>query len=86
VSKRAGRVFFDAGMNARVKTLSAPYSVRGVPGAPVAMPLEWDALAGASPLDYTIATAPVALAARGDVWSRVLRKKQDLAEVIRGGL
>jgi DNA primase len=30
VSKRTGRIFFDAGMNARVKTLTAPYSTRGI--------------------------------------------------------
>jgi bifunctional non-homologous end joining protein LigD len=86
ISKRTGRIFFDAGMNARVKTLSAPYSVRGIPGAFVAMPLDWHDLAQAMPSDYTMSTVPALVAKRGDIWSDVLHEKQDIAAVLRAGL
>lgn len=83
VSKRSGKIFFDAGMNARVKTLSAPYCVRGVAGAPVAMPLDWEDLPAAMPLDYTLSTTPRIFEERGDVWANILQEKQDIAAVLR---
>ena len=86
VSRRAGRIFFDAGMNARVKTLAAPYSTRGIAGAPVAMPLEWDEVGRANPLDYTLATVPRILERRGDIWARLSEAKQDIAAVLRVGV
>ena len=85
VGGRTGRIFFDYGMNARVKTLIAPYSPRGAPGAPVAMPIAWSALPDAMPLDYTMETVPALLARDGDLWAQGLRKPQDLASVIGGG-
>jgi len=85
VGGRTGRIFFDYGMNARVKTLIAPYSPRAAPGAPVAMPIEWTALPDAMPLDYTMETVPELLARDGDLWASVLRKPQDLGSVIGAG-
>jgi bifunctional non-homologous end joining protein LigD len=82
VSARAGRIFFDYGMNARVKTLIAPYSPRGVPGAPVAMPIDWSALPDAMPLDFTIDNVPRLLERYGDLWADVLGDKQDLARIV----
>jgi bifunctional non-homologous end joining protein LigD len=82
VSKRTGKIFFDANMNARVKTLVAPYSARAVAGAPVAMPLTWKELERASPLDYTIANVPQLLAKRGDLWTDMPYAKQDLEQVL----
>lgn len=38
---RQGRLFLDTGRNAYAQTAVAPYAVRGRPGAPVAVPLEW---------------------------------------------
>jgi bifunctional non-homologous end joining protein LigD len=83
-TRRAGKVFFDYTMNVRVKTLSAPYSVRTVPGAPVSMPLTWKALAKAHPLDYTMASVPALLAKHGDLWSDIADQKQDLAKILGG--
>jgi bifunctional non-homologous end joining protein LigD len=80
--RRTGKVFFDYTMNIRVKTLSAPYSVRAVPGAPVSMPLTWKALEKAQPLDYTMANVPALLAKKGDLWEDILTAKQDLAKVL----
>jgi bifunctional non-homologous end joining protein LigD len=81
---RTGKIFFDANMNARVKTLVAPYSARAVPGAPVAMPLEWSELATATPLDYTIENVPGLLEKRGDLWRDFERRKQDIARALSG--
>jgi bifunctional non-homologous end joining protein LigD len=83
VSKRTGKIFFDANMNARVKTLVAPYSARAVLGAPVAMPLTWAELERASPLDYTMSSVPRLLANRGDLWAAILDAKQDLERILR---
>jgi bifunctional non-homologous end joining protein LigD len=81
-TRRTGKVFMDFAMNVRVKTLSAPYSVRAVPGAAVSMPIAWDALEHAHPLDYTIANVPAILERHGDIWSGMLARKQDLAKVL----
>jgi bifunctional non-homologous end joining protein LigD len=83
--RRTGKVFFDYTMNIRVKTLSAPYSVRAVPGAPVSMPLTWKALEKARPLDYTMANVPALLAKKGDLWKDILEEKQDLMKVLGDG-
>jgi bifunctional non-homologous end joining protein LigD len=72
----------DYNMNVRVKTLSAPYSVRGLPGAPVSMPLTWKELASAQPLDYTMRNVAELLAKRDDVWRNPLEAKQDLARIL----
>ena len=78
VPKRTGKIFMDYNMNVRGKTLNSAYSPRGAPGAPVSMPLTWEELAGAHPLDFTIANAPERLAATGDRWGNVLQQKQSL--------
>jgi bifunctional non-homologous end joining protein LigD len=78
VPKRTGKIFMDYNMNVRGKTLNVAYSPRGAAGAPVSMPLTWDELAGAHPLDFRIANAAGFLTPAGDRWRDVLRKKQSL--------
>jgi bifunctional non-homologous end joining protein LigD len=78
VPKRTGKIFMDYNMNVRGKTLNAAYSPRGAPGAPVSMPLGWEELAGAHPLDFTILNAAERLAQTGDRWSEALTRKQSL--------
>lgn len=39
---RAGRLYLDVQRNAYAQTAVAPYTVRSLPGAPVAMPLTWE--------------------------------------------
>jgi bifunctional non-homologous end joining protein LigD len=79
VDKRTGKVFIDYNMNARGKSMPAPYSPRGLPGAPVSMPLTWRELARGYPPDWRIDTALARLARRGDAWEDVPKDKQDLA-------
>lgn len=82
VPKRTGKIFMDYNMNVRGKTLNVAYSPRGEIGAPVSMPLEWEELAGAHPLDFTIRNAPDRLARTGDRWNDALARKQSLEEAL----
>lgn len=82
IPKRTGKIFMDYNMNVRGKTLNVAYSPRGEPGAPVSMPLEWEELAGAHPLDFTIGNAPDRLARTGDRWRDALEHKQDLEKAL----
>jgi bifunctional non-homologous end joining protein LigD len=55
---RVGRIFVDYLRNSRGATAIAPYSMRARPGAPVATPVEWDALDQIKPETLTMATLP----------------------------
>jgi bifunctional non-homologous end joining protein LigD len=83
VPKRTGKIFMDYNMNVRGKTLNVAYSPRGEPGAPVSMPLTWEELAGAHPLDFRITNAAQRLARTGDRWRDALKEKQDLERALR---
>jgi bifunctional non-homologous end joining protein LigD len=78
VPKRTGKIFMDYNMNVRGKTLNVAYSPRGAPGAPVSMPLSWEELAKAHPLDFRITNAAERLAETGDRWREALTRKQSL--------
>ncbi|MBL8542031.1 MAG: ATP-dependent DNA ligase, partial [Betaproteobacteria bacterium] len=78
VPKRTGKIFMDYNMNVRGKTLNVAYSPRGVPGAPVSMPLTWEELAQAHPLDFRIPNVVQRVAATGDRWREALTRKQSL--------
>ncbi|MEE9271647.1 MAG: non-homologous end-joining DNA ligase [Candidatus Krumholzibacteria bacterium] len=66
---RKGRVLVDIYRNRQFQTIVAPYSVRGLPGAPVSTPLSWDALAGISdPTELNIHSVPDAVISGGDPW------------------
>ena len=80
VEKRTGKIFIDYNMNVRGKTLNVAYSPRGVPGAPVSMPLSWEELEGAEPMDFTIKDVPSRLEKSGDRWHDVLEIKQSLTK------
>ena len=82
VPKRAGKIFFDHNMNVRGKTLNVAYSPRGVAGAPVSMPLTWDELEKAHPLDFRITNVLPRLARTGDRWKDALTRKQDIGRVL----
>jgi bifunctional non-homologous end joining protein LigD len=80
VEKRTGKIFIDYNMNVRGKTLNVAYSPRGVPGAPVSMPLTWEELEAAEPMDFTIRNVPDRLEKNDDRWHDVLEAKQSLTK------
>jgi bifunctional non-homologous end joining protein LigD len=69
-------------MNARGKTLNVAYSPRGAAGAPVSMPLTWDELKTAHPLDFRIAHAAARVEQTGDRWRDALTRKQSLERAL----
>jgi bifunctional non-homologous end joining protein LigD len=82
VPKRTGKIFMDYNMNVRGKTLNVAYSPRGAPGAPVSMPLTWDELAKAHPLDFRLTNAAEFLAGSEDRWRDALVRKQSLERAL----
>jgi len=81
IPKRTGKIFIDSNMNVRSKTLNSAYSPRALPGAPVSMPLTWDELAKAHPMDFRMWNVFERLERQGDVWREVIGLKQDLHRV-----
>jgi bifunctional non-homologous end joining protein LigD len=69
--KRGDRLFLDINRNAYQQHAVAPYSLRALPGAPVAAPLEWsEALASDwDPQRWTLGNLFRRLAQRDDPWS-----------------
>jgi bifunctional non-homologous end joining protein LigD len=81
VEKRTDKIFIDYNMNVRGKTLNVAYSPRGVPGAPVSMPLTWEELEAAEVMDFTLLSAPTRLEKTGDRWQDALTEKYNLSRV-----
>lgn len=67
-ARRAERVFVDWLRNSPAQTAIAPYSVRALPGAPVATPMDFDELSGTDPRRWTLRNLPRRLAQREDPW------------------
>jgi len=82
VEKRRGKVFFDANMNARGKSMTAPYGPRGLPGAPVSMPIEWDDLETLDGAQFRIPNVASGVERIGTPWANLLEHKQDLERVL----
>jgi bifunctional non-homologous end joining protein LigD len=80
IEKRGERLYFDVNRNAYVQTAVAPYSVRALPGAPVAAPLDWDELKGDEfdPRRHTIRNIFARLERKGDLWEDIDRGKVSL--------
>lgn len=80
-SKRNRRIFVDYLRNGRGATAVASYSMRGRPGAPVAMPLAWSELGRLKKANaFTIKEVPAKLKRRRkDPWDGIDRIKQNLA-------
>jgi bifunctional non-homologous end joining protein LigD len=80
-SKRTKRIFVDYLRDGRGATAVASYSMRGRPGAPVAMPLAWSELAKLTKASsFTIKDVPAKLKRRRkDPWEGINTVKQNLA-------
>lgn len=79
--RRGDRVYFDVMRNAYAQTVVAPYGVRARPGAPVATPIEWAELDGASMRAdlFTIRDVAKRVADHGDPWAELRRHARSLS-------
>jgi bifunctional non-homologous end joining protein LigD len=79
-SERTGRIFIDYLRNDPTSTAVGPYSTRARPGAPVAMPLAWEALGpGLDPAAFSVRTAAGEIARQGsDPWEAMAKVSQRL--------
>ena len=73
--KRKGRLYFDCLQNGYGKTVIAPYSLRGVDGAPASTPLKWSEVEPKlDPKRFTLRTLPGRLKEVGDLFTLALRQ------------
>ncbi len=69
---RKGRVLVDIYRNRSHQTIVSAYSVRGLPGAPVSMPLRWDQMAGIrSAAEFNLRVVPAYIVRDGDAWEGI---------------
>lgn len=68
---RGSRLFLDVLRNARAQTEVAAYGVRGIDGAPVAAPLEWDEVRTWEPGRWTVRNVFRRLSQRADPWRAI---------------
>ena len=66
---RAGKVLLDIYRNRQSQTIIAAYSVRGLPGAPVSTPLNWEELNSLeSSKAFGLSSVPQRVVENGDPW------------------
>jgi len=84
-ARRSGKIYVDYLRNGRGATAVASYSLRGRPGAPVAMPLRWSELGKLkSASQFNIKTAVARLKRqRSDPWEGIDKVRQSLDAVIK---
>lgn len=82
---RAGRILVDTGRNGYSATYAAPYTVRAKHGAPVSAPCTWEEVdrGDVGPKTFTLRTMAQRIAATGDLWSDMLKKKQSLKQPLK---
>ena len=80
--ERGARVFVDYNQMARDRTMASAWSVRARPGAPVSMPLEWSDVEAINPADFTLHTVPGHLAAHGNAWASLGRRRWDIGPLL----
>src|SRR3989441_1209997 len=69
---RKGRVLLDIYRNRPSQTIVAAYSVRGLPGAPVSTPLQWEELSSIeSPKAFDLHNVPQRVIQNGDPWEAI---------------
>lgn len=75
---RGDRLFLDVMRNGRAQTEVAAYGVRGLPGAPVAAPLEWSEVRTFEPGRWNVRNVFRRLARRDDPWRDLDRAARPL--------
>jgi bifunctional non-homologous end joining protein LigD len=78
--ERGGRMLIDTGRNGYSATVAAAYAVRARPGAPVSAPCTWDEVESGrvGPRSLALRNMRERLAAVGDLWSDLLRRRQSI--------
>jgi bifunctional non-homologous end joining protein LigD len=79
---RKGRLFLDTMRNALGATLIAAYSVRGRPGAPISMPIEWAEVEdpAMTPNGFKLRDIRARIDRAGDPWARLRARVGSLDE------
>jgi bifunctional non-homologous end joining protein LigD len=79
-AERGGRILVDTGRNGYSATFAAAYAIRARPGAPVSAPCTWDEVDSGQvePRSFTLKNMGTRLAAVGDLWSDLPRRKQSI--------
>jgi bifunctional non-homologous end joining protein LigD len=82
VSKRKGRLYLDCMQNAYGKLVVAPYSPRGIDGAPVSAPLDWDEVTpGLDPQAFTVKTMSTRVDKVGDLFAEAMKTRSRLPKI-----
>jgi bifunctional non-homologous end joining protein LigD len=81
---RGRRILVDTGRNGYSATWAAPYAVRAKPGAPVSAPCTWEEVerGNAGPRTFTLRTMADRVAAMGDLWAGMRKRKRSLRRAI----
>jgi len=81
---RGGRILVDTGRNGYSATFAAAYAVRAKPGAPVSAPCTWEEIERGTvgPRTFTLRTMAARVAAAGDLWSDMRKRKRSLRRPI----
>jgi bifunctional non-homologous end joining protein LigD len=84
IRDRKGKMYIDFLQNRPQATVSAPYSVRPKPGAPVSMPLHWEEVKkGLKMTDFNIHNALDRIKSEGDLFRPVLGKGINMEKVVK---
>jgi bifunctional non-homologous end joining protein LigD len=77
-------IYLDYLQNRRGQTITATYSLRPLPGAPVSMPLRWkEVKSGLKPSDFNIHNALQRIKKTGDIFSGILGKGINLEKCLK---
>ena len=69
---RKGKVLLDIYRNRQSQTIIAAYSLRGLPGAAVSTPMNWDELKSiTTPKTFNLHSVPPRIASSGDPWEAI---------------
>jgi bifunctional non-homologous end joining protein LigD len=69
---RGGKVLLDIYRNRQSQTIVCAYSLRGLPGAPVSTPLQWEELeALETPKSFDLQSVPQRVVQNGDPWEAI---------------
>ncbi len=80
--KRRGRLYLDTARNSYAQTAVAPYAVRAIPGAPVAVPIDPEELGDRDlhPQRYTMKNVFRRLGQKDDPWKGIDRSRTGLSK------